>query len=385
MPGKVAIVGVGWYGFRSISPELSYKEIMYEAAVRAYADAGIDPRTDVDSFVTVAEDFSEGTSIFDEYVPDQLGAVLRPNVTIPGEGLHGLITAYMQLCTGRFDVVVVEGHSKASNIRYPAHILAYAMDPVYNRPLRVHPWFVAGLEMQRYLYETGTTLEQCAQVVVKNKANALFNPLAAHPATLTVDDVRNSEPVAQPLTRLEIAPPADGCVVMVLASEATARALTKRPIWILGVGWANGSYSLEHRDWVELDYVRQAAQMAYRTAGIRYPRGSLDFLEVDDTFAYKELQHLEAMGLCGPGEAGRLTEDGTTSLEGDLPVNPSGGSLGCGHLLDASGLARALELVLQLREEAGARQLPDVHVGAALSWRGIPSTSAAVVILSNED
>ncbi len=385
MVEKIAIVGVGWYGFRSISPELSYKEIMYEAAVRAYADAGVDPRTDVDSFVTVAEDLNEGTSIFDEYVPDQLGAVLRPNVTIPGEGLHGLITAYMQLRTGEFDVVVVEGHSKASNILYPSHILAYAMDPIYNRPLRAHPYFIAGLEMQRYLYETGTTHEQCAQVVVKNKANALFNPLAAHPATLTLDDVLDSEPIAEPLTRLEIAPLADGCIVMVLASEDAARALTDRPIWILGVGWANGSYGLEHRDWVDVEYVRQAAQMAYRTAGIRYPRGTLDLVEVDDTFAYKELQHLEAMGLCGPGEAGRLTEDGTTSLEGDLPVNPSGGSLGCGHLLDASGLARALEIVLQLREEAGPRQLSDVHTGAALSWRGIPTTSAAMVILGNED
>ncbi|MGC8875038.1 MAG: thiolase C-terminal domain-containing protein [Chloroflexia bacterium] len=384
MVEKVAIVGVGWYGYRPISPELSYKEMMYEAAVRAYTDAGIDPRTDVDSFVTVAEDFWEGTSIFDEYVPDQLGAVLRPNVTIPGEGLHGLITAYMQLRTGAFDVVVVEGHSKASNILHPAHIVAYAMDPVYNRPLRAHPFFVAGLEMQRYLYESGTTHEQCAQVVVKNKANALLNPLAAHPATLALEDVLGSEPVAEPVTRLEIAPPADGCIVMVLASEDAARSLTDRPVWILGVGWANGSYSLEHRDWSDLDYVRQAAQMAYGTADIRYPRGVLDLVEVDDTFAYKELQHLEALGLCASGEAGRLTEDGATSLEGELPVNPSGGSLGCGHLLDASGLARVLELVFQLRGEAGPRQLPDVHVGAALSWRGIPTTSAAVVILGNE-
>ncbi len=385
MVERVAIVGVGWYGFRSITPELSYKEIMYEAAVRAYSDAGIDPRTDVDSFVTVAEDFNEGTSIFDEYVPDQLGAVLRPNETIPGEGLHGLITAYMQIKTGLLDVVVVEGHSKVSNIMHPAHIVAYAMDPVYNRPLGLHPSFIAGLEMQRYLFETGTTLEQCAQVAVKNRGNALFNPLAAHPGELSVGDILGSEPVAEPLTRLQIAAPADGCVVMVLASEQTAKALTDQPIWIRGVGWANGSFSLEHRTWVELDYARIAAEMAYRSAGISYPQGALDFVELDDTFAYKELQHLEALGLCRPGEAGRLTEEGATSLQGDLPVNPSGGSLGCGHLLDASGLARALECVLQLRGEAGARQLEDVELGAAFGWRGLPTTSAAMVILGNED
>jgi len=382
---RVAIVGAGWYGFQSITPEVSYKEMMYEAAVRAYHDAGIDPRRDVDSFVTVAEDFNEGTSIFDEYTPDQMGGILRPNETIPGEGLHGLITAYMQIKTGLIRVAVVEAHSKVSNILHPAHILAYAMDPIYNRPLGLHPYFIAGLEMQRYLFETGTTLEQCAQVVVKNRQNALLNPLAAYPAELSLADVLDAEPVAEPLTRLMVAPPADGCVVLVLAAEEVARSLTDTPIWIQGVGWANGSYSLENRDWVELDYVRQAAELAYRTAGIRYPRGSIDFAEIDDAFAYKELQHLEALSLCRPGEAGPLTVEGATSLEGDLPVNPSGGSLGCGHLLDASGLARALEVVRQLRGEAGTHQLPDVEVGLAMGWRGVPTTSAAVVILARED
>lgn len=385
MVERVAIVGAGWYGFKSITPELSYKEIMYEAAVRAYNDAGINPRTDVDSFITVAEDFNEGTSIFDEYTPDQMGGVLRPNETIPADGLHGLATAYMQIKTGLFDVVVVEAHSKASNILHPAHIMAYAMDPIYNRPLKLHPTFVAGLEMQRYLFETGTTIEQCAHVVAKNRGNALFNPLAAHPADLSLEDILESEPVAEPLTRLMIAPPADGGIVFVLAAEHVAKSLNGVPVWIKGVGWCNGSYSLENRDWVDLDYVRAAAEMAYRTAGIRNPQGMLDFVEIDDTYAYKELQHLEALGLCRPGEAGPLTEEGATSLEGELPVNPSGGSLGCGHLLDASGLARALECVLQLRGEAGARQLEDVELGAAFSWRGVPTTAAAMVILSNED
>ncbi len=116
MRGSVAVVGVGWAGFRPTTPDQSYKELMYEAAVRAYADAGVDPRRDVDSFVTVAEDFHEGTSIFDEYVPDQLGAVLKPVHTITGDGLHGLATGYMLVCTGQADIVVVEGHSKASNV-----------------------------------------------------------------------------------------------------------------------------------------------------------------------------------------------------------------------------------------------------------------------------
>ena len=383
MSEKVAIVGVGYSGFRSITPDLSYKELTYEAAVKAYQEAGIDPRSDVDSFVSVAEDYNEGTSIFDEYAPDQLGAMLRPVHTITNEGIHGLIAAYMQILTGQFDVVVVEVHSKASNILTLPEVIAFAFDPVFNRPLAVHPYFVAGMEMNRYLYETGTTHEQCARVVAKNKNNALLNPAAGHAAAVDVEEVLASEPIASPLTRLEASPHSDGAIVFVLASHQTAETLTDTPIWIRGVGWCNDTFWLESRSWSEALYARKSAQMAYRMAGICSPRQEIDFAEVDDAFAYKELQHLEALGLCQPGEAGPWTEEGGTELGGDLPVNPSGGSLGEGHLLDATGLARALEVVLQLRGEAGQRQLPDVETGLAFGWRGVPTTSGAAVILSN--
>jgi acetyl-CoA C-acetyltransferase len=382
MPENVAIVGVGYAGFRPITPEVSYKELMFEAAVKAYEDAGVDPQKDIDSFVTVAEDFSEGTSIFDEYVPDQLGAVLKPVHTISGEGIHGLIAAYMQILTGAFDLVVVEAHSKASNILTLPQVVAYALDPIFNRPLEVNPLFIAGLEMNRYLYETGTTWEQCARVVAKNRSNALLNPAAAYPGAVSIGDVFASEVVAEPLHRLEVAPHADGAIVMVLASQETAEALTDRPVWIRGAGWHNDTPWLESRDWADAAYARKAGWMAYRMAGIRSPGQEVDFAEVDDTFAYKELQHLEALGLCRAGEAGPLTEEGMTERGGDLPVNPSGGSLGEGHLLDASGLARSLEVVLQLRGEAGQRQLNGVETGLAFGWRGVPTTSGAAVVLS---
>jgi acetyl-CoA C-acetyltransferase len=130
-------------------------------------------------------------------------------------------------------------------------------------------------------------------------------------------------------------------------------------------------------------YITKAADMAYRQAGIDNPNEAIKFAEVDDTYAYKELMHLEALGLCGRGEAGSLTEEGMTKTDGKLPVNASGGSLGMGHLLDASGMSRALEVVLQLRGNAGDRQLATVDTGLAQSWRGVPTTSGAVVILAN--
>lgn len=380
---RVAIVGVGWVGFQPASPDLSYKELMYAAAVRAYEDAGVDPRRDIESFVTIAEDFYEGTSIFDEYVPDQLGAVLNSVHTIPGDGLHGLAAAYMLIRTGQFEVVAVEGHSKASNILTLPGVTAYAQDPVVNRPLRLNTHFVAGLEMNRYLHETGTTHEQCAAVVIKNRHNALKNPSAPYGAHLTLDDVLAGPVLSWPLGQREMADHADGAIVMVLASERRARQMTDRPVWILSMGWLNDSPSLESRPWAQAVYTRQAAQMAYRQLGIRYPLEAIDFAEVDDTYAYKELQHLEALGVCQPGEAGRLTEWGFTAPDGEFPVNVSGGSLGAGHLLDATGLARALEVVLQLRGQAGERQLEDVQSGLVQSWRGVPTTSGAVAILSN--
>jgi acetyl-CoA C-acetyltransferase len=356
---------------------------MYEAAVKAYADSQVNPRKDIQNFVTVAEDFHEGTSIFDEYVPDQLGAALKPVHTICGDGLHGLITAYMLIKTGQFDIVAVEAHSKASNLLNPSNVARYAQDPVLNRPLHLNSHFIAGLEMRRYLFETGATHQQCAHVVAKNRRNALKNPLASFGADLTTNEVLSGSPIAEPLTAHEIAQPCDGAVVMVLASAEKARQLSEDPIWILGVGWANDTPSLERRNWARAVYAQKAAQMAYHQAGISNPTNAIDFFELDDTYAYKELQAMEDLGLCRPGEAGLLVEEGATHPDGDIPVNVSGGSLGMGNFLDATGLVRALQVVLQLRGIAGGHQLNRVNVGLAQSWRGVPTTSGAVVILAN--
>jgi acetyl-CoA C-acetyltransferase len=249
--------------------------------------------------------------------------------------------------------------------------------------LRINTHFVAGLEMNRFLYESGNQREACAAVVVKNRHNALSNPSAPYGAEFSMDDIIHGPPLSWPLGRRETAIHADGAVVMVLASAEAARSLTDKPIWIQGIGWVNGSASLENRTWGKVEYLSRAARMAYNQAGIDNPLQVIDFAEIDDIYAYKELQAMEALGFCRPGEAGELTVAGFTKPNGDLPVNVSGGSLGWGHLLDATGLARALEVVLQLRGQAGSRQLENVNFGLAQSWRGVPTTSGAVALLSN--
>ncbi len=376
---EVAIIGVGYTNFNSVTPDLSWKELTFEAAVRAFEDAGIDPRRDVDSFITCAEDYWEGFAIFDEFTPDQLGGALRPMVTVAGDGLQGLATAYMQIKSGLFDIVVVEAHSKISDLLTYEDVVLFAFDPVYEAPLGGHPYYVAGLEMREYLEWTGTTEEECAAVVAKNKGNALRNPLAPFGAKLSMDDVMGSPYLFDPLKELEIAPLADGAIVFVLAEGELARRLSDKPVFLEGIGWWSESPWIGSR-FPDAEYARRAAQAAYQQAGIKDPLGELDLVEVDDRFAYKELQHLEALGLARPGEAGQLLLEGALGRDGELPVNLSGGSLGMGDLVEAGGLARALEIILQLRGEAQGRQVDEPEVGLAQSWRGVPHGTGAVAI-----
>jgi acetyl-CoA C-acetyltransferase len=256
------------------------------------------------------------------------------------------------------------------------------MDPILNRPLSAHPVFIAGMEMTRYLTTSGAQREQCAQVVVKNRGNAKANPGAAYGQSLNAKQVLDAEMVAYPLTEADISTHADGAIVLVLASAHVAEALRVDPVWIRGVGWCNDSSSLESRAWGRAIYAEQAGAMAYQMAGIKNPQAEIDFVELDDSYSYKELQHLEALGFFEFGTAGTATAQGDTAADGGLPVNVSGGSLGCGHLLDASGLRAVAEVALQLRGQAGERQLSDVATGLAFGWRGVPTTSGAAVVLS---
>jgi acetyl-CoA C-acetyltransferase len=384
MPARVAIVGVGHTAFRATSPGLSYKELMFEAATRAYEDAGLDPRTEIDSFLTCSEDFAEGTSIFDEYVPDQIGGAERPVYTVGGDTIQGLATAYMQIASGIVDVVAVEAHSKASNVVTPGNLHAFALDPIFVRPLGFSAHAMAGLEASMYLDASGTTREQCAHVAAKNRGNALANPSAAYAAAVDPEDVLASPPAFAPLSELEVSAPADGAVVIVLASEGRAKRLAARAVWVRGIGWATGTGLTAGINGGSADYAKAAAEMAYRMARIRNPRREIDFAEVDDSYSFKELQHLEALGLFDQGRAAPPAAEGATARDGELPVNVSGGCLGVGQLFEANGGQKVAEVVAQLRGQAGPRQLKKAKIGVAQAWRGVPTATGAVVVLSRD-
>src|SRR5918992_2951817 len=204
MTERVAIVGIGMSAARPSTAHLSFKELMFETAQKAYADAGIKPQQ-VDSFVTCAEDLTEGISIFDEYTPDQLGAVQKPMHTLAQDGLHGIADAVMQLRSGIARLAVVESHSKHWNLENPNAIIEYALDPIYNRPLGFNPHAIAALEMNCFLHQTGIAPMQCAQVVAKNRNCALENIAAAYPINLRPQDIESSPYVSYPLREAEIA------------------------------------------------------------------------------------------------------------------------------------------------------------------------------------
>ncbi|MEO0099129.1 MAG: thiolase domain-containing protein, partial [candidate division WOR-3 bacterium] len=169
--------------------------------------------------------------------------------------------------------------------------------------------------------------------------------------------------------------------VFVLASEKVARSLNKEPIWISGFGWNSGSPNLDTRSWLYLTYLENAAKMTYHQANIKNPQKEIDFAEIDDTFSYKELQHLEALGIFTEGRVFAKLKEGAFHPEGEFPVNPSGGSLGMGYLYEATGLMRLFVACLQLKGKAGEFQLKKADKALVHSWRGLPTQSTACLII----
>jgi len=278
------------------------------------------------------------------------------------------------------DIVVVEAHSKLSDVESKSLVEQLGYDPTFARLEGVIPDYLAGLEMRRYLEESGSTEEDCAAVVVKNKKNALKNPRAVYGGQVTSKDVLGSEEVALPLKKMDASQSSDGSVVIVLASDVKARKLSDKPVWITGISWFSDTPNVEEMDLGQATYATSASKKAYAMARIARPAEQLDFAEVDDTFSFKELEHIEALGLAKKG--GKFVSTGKADPDGVLPVNVSGGSLGMGRFIEATGLVRAYESVLQIRGEAGPYQLPKASKCVVQSWRGIPTQTGVVAVLS---
>jgi acetyl-CoA C-acetyltransferase len=238
------------------------------------------------------------------------------------------------------------------------------------------------MEMNRYMTIHNIKKEDIARVAVKNKRNAVGHPCAqlADP-NITVEDVLNSEMMAWPVQRLDISPPSDGAAALIFCSKDVVHKYTDDRIFVKGVGWNIDSTIWTNRDLYFPEYVANAAKMAYKQAGITDPPKGLDFAEPYDPFDYKELHHMEGLLLCGKGEAPKLTREGVTQRDGDLPICPSGGLLGVGNPIAATMGQKVCEVYWQLAGKAGKRQIPgDPQVGLGQAWGDIMQMATVMIL-----
>lgn len=374
----IAIVGVAQTRYEKRKKDKTFYDLVYEVTRDALADSGL-TLADIDGVVTVSNDFWDGRTISGMAVGDAAGVHDKNVSTVSGDGTFGAAYGLMRALGGGGTTLVV-AHSKGSE-GDPSLITNGMFDPIFQRLLGIDYVTSAALQCRRYLDAYGISEEQLAQVSVKNHANARNNPYAQLPLDLTVADVMTSRPIADPLKLLDCSPVSDGAAAVILApAERVGKAKT-RPVWIKGVAHCADEYVLGERDLADPKALRAAARRAFAVAGISDPAKGLDLVELYDAFTYMEPLWLEGLGVCAPGQGASLIEKGITTMDGPLPVNPSGGVLSA-HPVLVAGLARIIEATLQLRGEAGARQVPGARTALAHGINGPCGQSHCVWVLS---
>ncbi len=376
---RVAIIGVAQTKYQRENPA-SHAEMAYEVTCKALEDAGL-TIDDIDNTVTVCNDFWDGRTISCMTITEATGSNRVPTTNVEGDGTYGALMGAMRLLSGLHRVTLVVAQSKASQ-GIPQVIANAMFDPVYERVLGLDAINSSALQMRSYMSKYGITEEQCAKVSVKNHSNAKANPYAHMPLDITVDDVLKSRVLAEPIKLLDASPVSDGACAIIMAEEETANRRCSKPVWVMGVGHCADAYHLGDRDLAGVDALVSAAKRAYRMAGIKDPVKEIDVAEVYDAFSYMELMWLEGLGFCGRGEGGLVVDSGMMDMNGGLPVNPSGGVLSA-HAVQAAGLARIAEAVLQLRGEAGGRQVEGAKVALAHGIEGACGQGHCVFVLGS--
>jgi acetyl-CoA C-acetyltransferase len=289
----------------------------------------------------------------------------------------------MHIRSGVAEVVSVEAHSKVSDVLRKTEVENMALDPVYLRVAGANNDVLAGLEMSYFLEKTGFSRDDCSSAVKKEKAAALHNPRASFGAELSLAEISDAEPIVSPLRRYDRADYAEAGIVLVVASERWIRRnkKEKNAVFIDGLAWRSSTPWYEGGQVERARYATDAFNAAMKQAGLR-GLSSFDLLEVDDGYSFKLLQHLLSIGASSIQVRKMIEDDDGPAL------NPSGGSLGTGQLIEATGSHRVLECVLQLRGQSGPNQLKKRNTKAsgralALSWRGNPTATGAVALLSS--
>jgi len=381
----VAIIGTGQTRHASRRDDVSQPELVREAAEAALADAGVGPG-DLDAVLLANMELFEGRALPELWAGEGAYAAGRPCMKVATggtSGTSGCIAAFHQVAAGLFDVVLVVGYEKHSEGH--AQTGMALTDPFWDRAVASGAVGNFALSVSQYVAERGVTEEQAALVAVKARRNAARNPHAhLQMAGLTVEEVLASRMLADPVRLLDMCPQSDGACAIVVASAEAARRRCRRPAWVLAAETRHEQPYIGDIDrrLVTMRTLRDAARAAYERAGVRRPLADLDVAEIYEPVSYAELAWYEALGLCAEGEAGRLVEEGVTAMDGELPVNPSGGVLSS-NPVGASGVIRVAEAALQIHGRGGERQVEGASRALATGY-GVYAWADVVVLGAQE-
>ncbi|MDI6859301.1 MAG: thiolase domain-containing protein [Methanocellales archaeon] len=384
---EVVIIGVGCTNFGEMW-DRSFRDIFVEAGLSALEDASIHGE-EIDALYV--GNMSAGKFIDQEHIGSLiadyagLASLHVPSVRVEAACASGglaLSQGVLAVASGYHDIVVAAGVEKMTDVGTGVAIDALASAADREWEVLMGATFpglyamIARLHMHKY----GTTREQLAMVAVKNHLNATMNPKAQYRKEISLGEVMNSTLIADPLRLFDCSPITDGAAAVVLAPAEIARKHTDAPVYVKASAHATDTISLhDRRDITTLDATVHAAKKAYEMASIE--PNDVDLAEVHDCFTIAEICAIEDLGFVPKGKGGPATEEGMTALDGKIPVNPSGGLKACGHPVGATGIKQAVEIVLQLRGEAGKRQVGGAEVGLTHNVGGTGGT-AVVHILS---
>jgi acetyl-CoA C-acetyltransferase len=331
----------------------------------------------VNQIVSASDDFFDARTISNNGVTDVIGAQYLAEEKMAQEGLNALGYAAAIILSGHKDLVLVMGHSKESQSESRNMVTNLGFDPFYGRALGLDYLNAAGLQARAYMAKSGLTEEHMAQIVARASQWAAKNPYANMQQALDPGKVQASPMLCDPIRQLHAYPISDGSVGMLLASEDRAKEFTDKPVWITGFANCMDTFFFGDRDLTSNFALKKAAERAYKTAGIKDPKKSVDVVEVMDCYAYQQPMWMEGLGFCADGEGARFIED---NGPGRYKVNLSGGTL-AGNPLVISGLYRAAEATLQLKGEAGDHQVPAAKCALAHSTNGPAGQFHSVLIL----
>jgi len=375
---KVAVIGVGITKFGE-HWDKSLRDLAIEAGTKALEDAGIRGR-DLDAIYL--GNMSAGRFIGQEHIGALVSGEL--GLSIPATRVEGacasgglaLRQAILSILSGQHDIVLAGGAEKMTDLMTTGVTLTLmgAGDQEWEAYYGVTFPSLYAMMARRHMYEFGTTREQMALVAVKNHRNACLNPIAQFQREIKVEDVLNAPLVADPLTLLDCSPITDGAAAVVLCKAELARKFTDTPVYIIASAQASDTLALhDRRSITTLDATVKAAREAYKQAGITAE--DVDLAEVHDCFTIAEIIATEDLGFCKKGEGGKLVEEGQTEIGGKIPINTSGGLKAVGHPVGATGIKQAVEIVLQLRGEAGKRQVDGAEIGLTHNVGGSGATA----------